>query len=347
MILTLKRLPLIFISGLALITAASIAIVTSSKFSKNPDILSLGLTVDISIIIPVLFYFFVTRKYKLSIASVIPAFAGSIVLATYIIPATNHSYLDIVKQGAVLAEIASIAYLVINILIIRKEFISINLPIVDFVESLNQSISKVYGMKFGGIFASEISIFYYLFFYGKKKRALTRKGLEFTYHKKSGYIEFTIAIIIASGIETFLIHYFLSSWSYSAALIFTTISVYSIFFLIADASASVKRPLIIYGNVLYLRTGLRWRTIVPLNLITDVRQINGNYVRSKETLRASLLKQVNMEMTLNNYVDVKGMYGLSKRVNKIYLYLDKPTDFISSLTSHQDNTSSSFQEISQ
>ena len=171
----LKRLPLVFITGLMLITAASIAIVSSTKFSKNPDILSLGLTIDISIIIPLLFYFFVTKKYKLSFASIIPAFAGAILLASFIIPSTHQSYLDFVKQGIVFAELGSVAYLVINIRKIRREFIKVLPQVPDFIESLNIAISKVYNGKISGVFASEISIFYYLFFYGKKKKDSCKK----------------------------------------------------------------------------------------------------------------------------------------------------------------------------
>ena len=168
---------------------------------------------------------------------------------------------------------------------------------------------------------------------GRKKRTAAKKGEEFTYHKKSGYGEFVIAIIFASGVEIFLLHYFLYSWNYTISVILVIVSIYSMFFLISDVAASIKRPLVIYDNNLYIRIGLRWRVMVPLCLIKDVNKVNFNYVKSKQTLRAALLKQVNVEVILNDYVIVKGMYGLSKKVNKIYLYLDKPADFISSLTS--------------
>ena len=56
-----KKLPLVFITGNA-DYSREYCNSYKHKIFKNPDILSFGLTVDISIIIPVLFYFFCNEK---------------------------------------------------------------------------------------------------------------------------------------------------------------------------------------------------------------------------------------------------------------------------------------------
>jgi hypothetical protein len=107
--------PIVFFAGLSSIILLSLLVVSRSEFLLEPELFAFALTGDITFGIPILFYFFVVRKYSLSPIFVVPVFILSVILASLIIPYSHQYFLDYIKQGLVLAELLLFSYGVVKI----------------------------------------------------------------------------------------------------------------------------------------------------------------------------------------------------------------------------------------
>jgi hypothetical protein len=117
---------------------------------------------------------------------------------------------------------------------------------------------------------------------------------QFTYHRKSSYIQLWIVILFVLVIETFAIHTLLSGWQAVLSYVFLGLSIYTLLFLIADLRAAVKRPVVVTDKELFLRTGIRWRVTVPLNNLLNV-------IKFKDKLNDKTV--VNTALRRNEYTD--------------------------------------------
>src|SRR4030095_9950785 len=146
--LSVRNFPIVFIAGLTSIILLSLLVVSRNEFLSEPELFS--------------FYFFVIRKYDLSLIFIVPAVIGSVILASFLIPESHHYYLDFIKQGLIICELALITYGIIKISKIIREFRRITSISFDLIEKLEKSFNNIIGSSFAAkIIVSEISMFYY------------------------------------------------------------------------------------------------------------------------------------------------------------------------------------------
>jgi len=325
--LSVRNFPIVFIAGLTSIILLSLLVVSRNEFLSEPELFSFALTGDITFGIPILFYFFVIRKYDLSLIFIVPAVIGSVILASFLIPESHHYYLDFIKQGLIICELALITYGIIKISKIIREFRRITSISFDLIEKLEKSFNNIIGSSFAAkIIVSEISMFYYAFFFWKAQKEFSVDLPYFTYYKKSSYIHLWSIILFILFVETFAIHTLISGWSAALSFVFLGLSIYTFLFLIADLVSAVKRPIIVSEGFMNLRTGLRWRALIPIAQIESVERCR-NKAHDKNILNASLGGEINTIITFKEKIEFKGIYGIRKKVNKILLFIDDPERF--------------------
>lgn len=326
-----RAIPFIGIS--TLIITIEYFIVHSAKYVSHPDVLSLAITLDIAVVIPLLYYFLISRKLKIAPITTIIVFLICTGIATLILPSSNQFYLDKAKYLLVFAELAIITYGVINIRKIIQVFKTNSQNQNDFVLNLTIAMQQVLGnSKLWPVVVGEINTVRYglLFWIGKKE--INEGQKYFSTYKNSGYAAIWSIIFFVMLIETTGLHLLLRNWSPTLAIILTLLSIYTIIFFISDLAAIIKRPIIFNNDKLFFRIGIRWNSIIDPAIIESVEIIrNFDKDKNKGTLNCALAGDPNIGITLYEPIVFNSFYGIKKIAGEFVFNVDDEKSFIDEL----------------
>jgi len=308
---------------LALFLSVEYWIVQSIYFNKNPDLISIGVAIDLTLGIPVLFYFFVVRPRKYSVLILFPVFVISLLIATVMIPSANQDFLSYEKKIIPLFEIVLIAYVFTKIRKVRQRYHEIKVREYFFLDAVKQAVSDVFNdNKAVNILLTELLLMYLAVFGWFKKFDDT--GLEapaFTYHRRSSYSTILAVMIVLLCIETTALHIIVLHWSKIAAIILTGLSIYSLLWLVGDFHAIRLQPVLITQNNIELRIGIRWKGTIPISTVESIDAASGPPRNAKGYMRASMLG-ARVVLNLNQAATLKGLFGMTRNASKIGLSID-------------------------
>ncbi len=323
-----------FLVLLAGIYTTCFLLVNSTQFLQNADALAFGITADLTIVIPVLYYFLVVRTKKAPAISLVPVFLLSLVLASLLLPGNHHTYLNMVKLLVAPAEIFAVGYIIWKVNNTVKAFRQAKSRAPDFYESLSISLRQTLGNnRAADVFASEIATFYFAFFSWRKEPLMGENERAFSYYRECGWPAVMAIVCLMVVVETIAIHLLLQNWSVTAAWIFTALSIYSIFWLIGDFNAMRLRPILLSGDTLRIRIGLRWTLNIPCSEIESLQPIKEIDRKIPGLLNAVVFGEPQFLLTLKNPLTASGFFGLSETVNQIVLAVDEGKEFEAALKS--------------
>jgi hypothetical protein len=92
--LTRKTSLSLFIGAVVALCAVELWVVSSPAFPPNSKFFAAVISADLLVGIPLLFYGLVARPYRLSPTTIAPFFLLAVVIAGYILPPTNRTYVD-------------------------------------------------------------------------------------------------------------------------------------------------------------------------------------------------------------------------------------------------------------
>jgi hypothetical protein len=313
---------------LALFLSVEYWIVQSVCFNKNPDLISIGVAIDLTLGIPLLFYFFVVRPRNYSLLILFPVFVVSLLIATVMIPSTNQDFLSIEKKIIPVFEVVLIAYIFTKIRKVRQHYSEIKAHQYFFLDGIKQAVSDVFNdNKAVNILLTELLLMYLAVFGWFKKFDATRmEGSAFTYHRKSSYSTILGVMIALLCVETTALHIIVLHWSKIAAIILTGLSIYSLLWLIGDFHAIRLQPVLITQDNIELRIGVRWKGTIPISTIESIDAGSGPARNSKGYVRASVLG-ARLVLNLNQPAILKGLFGMTKAASKIGLSIDDVDNF--------------------
>lgn len=322
-----RYLILIFIAASFAILGVSHLVVGSQLFMEKPGILSFGLTFDITLTIPILYYW-MSRKGKLPKALLIPIFILTLIAASLILPRDYHQFLDLIKKAIFPIEAFITSFIIFKITRIVKEYKRLkpknNL---GFLRITKECIIKTIGdRKISEILATEISSFYYGLFAWKRLKQTGENT--FTVHKKSNYGSIIGTLAFLSFLEAVVFHIVLIQLSNIAAWIIFGLNLYGITFFLADFNAARREPIHIDDESLYINVGIRWRATIPIKEIQSVELSSISYQGDKKTLMAlTILGSPNLMIELGRTHKAEGPYGICKSFDRVILNLDEPQRF--------------------
>lgn len=313
---------LFFLTASLLILGLSYLIIQSGYYLPNTDIFSLAITIDIVFFIPLIYFLFI-RKRKISKITIIPVIALSYLIASFLLPANDHTYLEMTKKLLVPLELIAVGFIVYKVRLTAKSTAVGN----DFVNNLRNTLHNILGeSRITDFFTTEISIFYYGLFGWTGKQEIAN-GKAFTYHKRSGYSVIVGVFFFLILIETLSLHLLISQWRTAVAWIFTSLSAYGVLFLFADLNAARKRPVIIDDHSVQIRIGFRWMLTIPFKNMSYINKGFEMKKNDKNFLRLVLIGSENIIIGLKEPVEVKGLYGISKTCNRLGLFIDNKEEF--------------------
>lgn len=154
----------------------------------------------------------------------------------------------------------------------------------------------------------------------------------FTYHKQSGYIGFTWAMIGVIVLESVGVSFLLYKWIPLLHWLHLILSMFIGVFLLVDLKAVVKNPISIKNNKLAIKIGIRPQVMIDIENINELRNGNIHYEndrKNKEVLDLSLLgfDAPTFEIGLKKPIESKALIGKSRMVSRIFLSVDEKDAF--------------------
>jgi len=323
----------LFIALAVSICAVEIWVVSSIFFMQNPNALAFGMTADIVIVIPSLYCFFVVRRKQAPVITLVPVIVLSLAVASFILPVEQQNYLEIVKKAVPLLELIALGYIAARIRAIIKNFHEVKQSEIYFIDALAESCKRVLGrLPVLGFVLTEFTLVYFAFGgWFRKFVNLDSNNLPFSYHRKSGYAAILGIIMMVLLAETAALHLLLQVWSKVAAWIFTGLSMYSLFWLLGDYHAMRLHPIVLGQNVLFIRTGLRWRATLPLADIAAIQKFNARAKRAKDYLGLAVFGDPRLIIHCKQPVLVQGSFGIKRKVNRLGMTVDDEKLFLETL----------------
>lgn len=331
---TLSIQRLVFILGVPLLLmGVLIGIMKSSVFDLRSSNLAIGITLDLLITIP-LIYFLLIRKTRIPKTTVMLVLVIGLVIGTVMLPQESQGYLDIFKSWF-LPVLELVIFIGIGIKL--KKGIQIykenQTDSFDFYTVIKATASQMLPSKLVFLFATEIAVIYYGFIHWK---TLKPKENEFSYHQKSGTISLMFGFILVIMIETYVLHHMVAKWNVIVAWGLTVLSLYSIFQIIGIAKSLMKRPIEIAENRLILRYGILNEVEISFDDIIRV-ELNQQTISNTEIKQLSPLGELeshNCILYLNKEHTLTGFYGMKTKCENIALHVDDPVRF-SKMLAHQ------------
>jgi hypothetical protein len=313
---------------LALFLSVEYWIVQSIFFHRNPDLISIGVAIDLTLGIPALFYFILVRPRKYSLLILFPVFGLSLLIATMMIPSRHQDFLSYEKKIIPLFEIVVIAYVFTRIRKVRQRYTEIKAREYFFLDAVRQAVSDVFNdNKAINILLTELLLMYLAVFgWFKKFQGTSVDVPAFSYHRKSSYPTILVVMIALLCIETAALHIMVLHWSRIAAIILTGLSIYSLLWLIGDFHAIRLQPVLVTQDNIELRIGIRWKATILISSVASVDAGSGPPRNTKGYVRASVLG-ARVVLSLNQPVTVKGLFGMQRIVSKIGLSVDDVDGF--------------------
>ena len=109
-----------------------------------------------------------------------------------------------------------------------------------------------------------------------------------------------------------------------AAWILTALAAYGVLWFLADYRATRLRPILVEGDLLRLRTGLRWTLRIPLS---HIAAIHTRPPHSEPALRANLPFTRPVWIDLTEPATAQGPYGKEKTIRWIAVAVDEMARF--------------------
>lgn len=316
----------LFLASALLILATCVAIVRSQAFLRNPDVAAWGVTFDLAVSIPLLYWFFVVRAGKARPLTVAPVFVIGTTIAAALIPRAQQDFLH--QLGRVFggaAELLLLTALTRRILAARKQGIASNDPYarIHFAARTLAGDGRI-----ADFIASEVAMFYYAFT-GWWKRPEPVPGRAVTFHERNGWGTILACIFVLLAAEGIGMHLLLGLWSAKAAWLWTLLDLWAAIWLLGDYHALRLRRTSLDDDALHLRVGLRWSATIPRDNIAAVEAIREeSQWKRKGILKVAIFDEPRWLVVLREPAQVRGLAGMTKTITALALLPDQDDVFV-------------------
>ncbi|HEY2325266.1 MAG TPA: hypothetical protein VGJ82_20580 [Thermoanaerobaculia bacterium] len=297
------------------IAIVEIAIVRSALFARNSDVAAWGVTFDLTITIPLVYWFFLVRTGHSRAVTLAPVFVLCTAAAALILPRSDQTFLHQLRWVAVPLEVLTIGLLVASVWRRRPG-------------GVRERIA-------GGIVTTEIAILYYGLFSWRAEPKVPSDAIAITTHKRSGWGTIVVCFIVLIAFESIGLHLFVQQWSVKWAWIFTALDVYGALWLIGDYHALRLRPTLVREHEIELRHGMRLNVTIARDNIASVETItNEAQWKRKGTAKLALLDEPKYLIRLREPVVAESLAGIKRTIDAVAILPDDAGAFERALTLH-------------
>jgi hypothetical protein len=297
------------------IAIVEIAFVRSAVFARNRDVAAWGVTFDLTITIPLLYWFLLVRSGHARPVTLAPLFVVCTTASALIIPRSDQAFLHQLRWVAAPLEVLTVGLLVASVW--RRRPAGVRERIV------------------GGVITTEIAILHYGLFSWRAEPDVPPDAIAITTHKRSGWGTVVVCFIVLIAFESIGLHLLVQHWSVRWAWIFTAMDLYGAIWLIGDYHALRLRPTLIRENEIELRHGLRLNATIARDNIAAVEPIvNEAQWKRKGTAKIALLDEPKYLIRLREPVIAESLAGIKRKIDAIAILPDDTAAFERALTLH-------------
>ncbi|MEL6653171.1 MAG: hypothetical protein AAFQ87_20400 [Bacteroidota bacterium] len=304
--------------------------VLSPYFALHQTDLATAVTLDFVLTVPIL-YFLLIRKRPISKLSISPVVILSFLLATYLIPRESQSLLIHLRTFALpVLELGIFGFIIWQVGRSIKAIRAQRGQVPDFFHACIAACREIFPDRVARVFATEVSLFYY----GLSFRKPTPSENAFSYHRKNGVLSLYGAFMGLILLEAVGIHFLIAIWSPALAWVLTALSLYSFFQVFGMVRAIPKRPIRFRDQDLFLPYGLLAELAVPFSTIESV-EFSRRRVGEEEIHKLSPLgdfESHNIILHLREPVQMIGLYGRKRNVQKLAFFIDDTAGFQTQLS---------------
>jgi hypothetical protein len=326
-----NRKPLLAFLALTLLVILVERLITQLQQFATAPALPLAVTLDLVVGLPLLYYFLIVRKYRVSPFTLTAVFAACVAVAAVVLPTQQQQYLAWVQKSWVLAEPLLVLLLLWRARRIGQEYRLARAQQPDLALNLQTAFQRVTGNPLRPL-VSEIMVFRYgLFFWLRPAETNSKPG--FTMHRESAFSAILGTLLLVTVAEALAVHFLVVRWSYPAAMALLILSLYTLLFLVGHLAATVQRPILIEAGQLHLRVGLVWAFSIPLTAIASAERLRDPDRLPQDALNLAkpLVTPPNVLLTCHAPIMARGMYGLRKKPRALALYVDAPEELLRAL----------------
>lgn len=317
-----------FVFGLPILCFLSLYLLPqSSFFLMHPKSFSLGISVDLLLTVPLMFFFLI-KNTKIPKTAVVPLMVLGMLLGYTILPKENQQFLDYFKNWVLpFIEVGVVFFVGYKMYFSVKEFKKNKSSGFDFYTTVRARCKEMFPKVPAALVASELAVLYYGFWTWKKR---TLKENEFSYHKDSGTLTVLVALMVIIGIETYVFHLILAKWNNSLAWIVTAVSCYTAIQIFGFLKSMARRPISITGNILHLPYGIMGEAKIPIGEIASIQCTSKELEENKLLRKLSFLGDMeshNIVLRVKKPLEFQGLYGIPKQYEVLGFYVDGPSKF--------------------
>ncbi len=309
----LTRPPALFAASAALVVAACVAVLRSHAFAANPDVAAWGVTFDLTISIPALYWFFLVRTGRARPLTLAPVFLLGVLAASTLVPRDDQQFLRDLGRFAVPAvELVLLGAIARRLTRLRGTSVDVA-----------AAVRALFGeSRVADVVTSEVSMVWYaLFCWRRKPHAV--EGQAITFHQRSGWGTIVACLLVLLGAESVGMHLLLRLWSNTAAWVWTGLDLWGAIWLIGDYHALRLNRSSMDERALRIRFGMRWSLDVPLANIASMTEIREESEwKRRDVLKLAILDDPRWLVTLREPMMAQGMAGIRKRVSAIAMLPD-------------------------
>ena len=312
-----------FAAPLLMIYTAAFVIVGVLPTVQDPAAIAVGLTFDLVILVPALYYFILVRGRGWPSFTLAPVFLLSFGAASFLVPAEHPALLGVIGYALPLIEFAVVGYVGVRGWRLIRAGRAARLAGSDFYDWVRETLNRALDRPaLVGALAYEVSLFHYAF----TLRRAEAPPHGFAYHRRSGYGAILFALLMAAVFELVAVHFLLQMWSATAALVHAAISLYGIAWLVGDYRAMRRRPHELHSSELRIRHGLRWDLSVPWSRVALIHKTR-RPAEGADYLSTVPLGQPQYVVVLHSPADATGPYGVTRSVQRIGILVDDAEAF--------------------
>lgn len=321
----------LFTLSASAVVAVALVLVRTQLFALHADVASWGLTFDLTITIPLLYYVFVIRSGKAKPITIAPLFVVCTSIAALILPRGQQAFLHQLKFVAAPLDIVTIVLIARRIAAMRRAGTAPD----NVYDRISRASHAIFGNRVADFVTAEVTLIYYSLFAWRAQPRVSADATAITFHKRSEWGTIVACILVLIAFESVGAHLLVQHWSAKAAWIVTCLDVYGALWLIGDFHALRLRPTLARADAIEFRLGMRWNVTIDRSNIASIDAVQSEADwKSKTTLKLAMLEEPRTLIRLKEPVLATGLAGLTKRIDSIAVLPDDPAEFERALTMH-------------
>jgi hypothetical protein len=291
-------------------------VLRSALFLRNPDLAAWGVTFDLTLTIPFVYYLTVVRPGHARAITLAPVFVIGVAVAARLVPHGQQSFVQQLRFVAAPLELVTLALIARRVMAMRRAG---SAAADDPLTRISAACREIFGGNPLATFvAFELTTLYYGLFTWRKKTP--RDG--YSVHERSGWGVIVAAFLIVIAAEGLGMHLLVSRWFPRGAWLWTALDLYGALWLLGDYQALRLRRITLGDDALHLRFGLRASATIPYATIAAVEAREGAWEKRKGTLKVAIADDPRTLIRLREPMTIQSIAGIRKTIDTIAILPD-------------------------